>query len=773
MKHHPQNDAWTFKQGFSLKDLKGFDGTRVDIPHTMQKVPLNYFDDQITAIEGVYQKTIELPLTQNKRFFIRFEGVMARCDVYLNETHVCHHKGGYTPFEIEVVQTAHPCVLTVHVDAKETADTPPFGGVIDYLTYGGIYREVTLIERPKRFFKHVLIHGDAHTLTTRLIPETRADEKATVKVEWFDGKTRVKHTTQEISLNEITTIEDSHTLTLWTLEAPKLYDVVITLEGEIVKTFRTGIRSVSVDQDHFYLNGEPLFLRGLNRHQSFPYVGYAMPKAAQEEDVQILKEHLQVNIVRSAHYPPSKHFLNHCDALGLLVFTELPGWQHLGDDAWKEEALRQLEVMTYEDFHHPSIVILGTRINESADDDAFYTRTRDLVKAIDPSRPTGGVRFITGSTLLEDIYTFNDFSHTGQNAGVQPKKQVTKTHHPYLITEHNGHMFPTKKNDPEEKRLAHALRHAKVMNDAYGQKGVMGVIGWVMNDYNTHKEFGSNDRICHHGVNDMMRQPKYAAAIYASQGDTPFVEVLSMMHLGDRAGGQLASVWVATNADHIELYKNDEYIGTFKPNKETFPHLPHPPVLIDDFIGERIAQNEPLSRRDANLVKGLLRRLLKRNLKMSVKDKLIMGYVLLKNKLSYHDAVRFYTVYVGGWGEKENRYTFKAYKNDQCFNTVEKGFNDDYRLNVQLSRTVLIPKETYDTVKVSVKMLNRYGEQAFYDDRVITIETEGSVGLIGPKTRTLTGGTTAFWLRSLSDGEGTLTVHHDGGKDTFTLHVKT
>ena len=773
MKHHPQNDAWTFKQGFTKKDLKGFEGTPVDIPHTMQEVPLHYFDDQITAIEGVYQKTLEIPPEQDKRYFIRFEGVMARCDVYFNETHVCHHKGGFTPFEIEVHPTKEPCVLTVHVDAKETADTPPFGGVIDYLTYGGIYREVTLIERPKRFFKHVLIHGDAQTLTTRLIPEAMVEEKATVKIEWFDDNTRVKETTQEVSLDEITTIVEPHTLTLWTLEAPKLYDVLITLDGEVVKRLRTGIRVVSVDQDHFYLNGEPVFLRGLNRHQSYPYVGYAMPQAAQEEDVQLLKETLQVNIVRSAHYPPSKHFLNHCDEIGLLVFTELPGWQHLGDDAWKEEALRQLEVMTYEDYHHPSVVILGTRINESADDDAFYTRTRDLVKAIDPSRPTGGVRFITGSNLLEDIYTFNDFSHTGQNAGIQPKKHVTKSHHPYLITEHNGHMFPTKTSDPEEKRLEHALRHAKVMNDAYGQKGVMGVIGWVMNDYNTHKEFGSNDRICHHGVNDMTRQPKYAAAIYASQGDTPFAEVLSMMHLGDRAGGQLGSVWVATNADYVELYKNDESIGTFTPNKEKFPHLPHPPVLIDDFIGERIAQNEPLSKRDANLVKGLLRRLLKRNLKMSFKDKLIMGYVLLKNKLSYHDAVRFYTVYVGGWGEKENRYTFKAYKHDQCFKTIEKGFDDDYRLNVQLSKAVLIPKETYDTVKVSVKMLNRYGEQAFYDDRVITIETSGSVGLIGPKTRTLTGGTTAFWLRSLSLGEGTLTVYHDGKKDTFTLHVKT
>lgn len=76
-------------------------------------------------------------------------------------------------------------------------------------------------------------------------------------------------------------------------------------------------------------------LRGLNRHQSYPYVGYAMPESMQKRDADILKNELGVNAVRTSHYPQSRHFVERCDELGLLVFTEIPGWQHIGDEIWK------------------------------------------------------------------------------------------------------------------------------------------------------------------------------------------------------------------------------------------------------------------------------------------------------------------------------------------------------------------------------------------------------------------------------------------------------
>ena len=92
-----------------------------------------------------------------------------------------------------------------------------------------------------------------------------------------------------------------------------------------------GFRTAVFLKDGFYLNGKKVKLRGLNRHQSYPYVGYAMPESMQKRDADILKNELGVNAVRTSHYPQSRHFVERCDELGLLVFTEIPGWQHLGD----------------------------------------------------------------------------------------------------------------------------------------------------------------------------------------------------------------------------------------------------------------------------------------------------------------------------------------------------------------------------------------------------------------------------------------------------------
>ena len=121
-----------------------------------------------------------------------------------------------------------------------------------------------------------------------------------------------------------------------------MYTVDLALDtphGSDTSTTRFGFRSVEFTAEGFRLNGKSLKIRGLNRHQSFPYAGYAMGREAQERDAEILKHDLRVNLVRTSHYPQSTHFLNRCDELGLLVFEEIPGWQHIGGAAWKQESV--------------------------------------------------------------------------------------------------------------------------------------------------------------------------------------------------------------------------------------------------------------------------------------------------------------------------------------------------------------------------------------------------------------------------------------------------
>lgn len=101
---------------------------------------------------------------------------------------------------------------------------------------------------------------------------------------------------------------------------------------------------------------------GLNRHQSFPNVGYALGPEAQAQDADTLKYELGCNLVRTSHYPQSKAFLDRCDEIGLMVFEEIPGWQHIGGEAFKAQSVKNVEAMIRRDWNHPSIILWGVRI---------------------------------------------------------------------------------------------------------------------------------------------------------------------------------------------------------------------------------------------------------------------------------------------------------------------------------------------------------------------------------------------------------------------------
>ena len=245
---------------------------------------------------------------------------------------------------------------------------------------------------------------------------------------------------------------------LWDLEKPHLYTVHVRLlhaGGTIDEdTRRVGFREATFTDHGFSLNGKIIKLRGLDRHQTFPFVGQAMPARVQRKDADILRKSLHCNIVRTSHYPQSRHFLDRCDEIGLLVLEEIPGWQHIGDENWKLVAIDNVGRMIRRDWNHPSIVLWGVRINESKDDHDFYVRTNALAHALDDSRQTGGIRYFQESEFLEDVFTMNDFGFP-----------LKPPNHPrYLNTEFVGHTFPTKTTDDDERQREHTLRHARIHN---------------------------------------------------------------------------------------------------------------------------------------------------------------------------------------------------------------------------------------------------------------------------------------------------------------------
>lgn len=769
-----------FKEEYIEKDFDSKDFIGVDIPHTNIEVPYNNFDEKMYQFESCYRKKlwIEKP-GPNEDVYIKFNAVMAHAKVYLNGDFIGEHRGGYTPFKLKLTKALIPNednYLCVYVDSREKEDIPPFGFVIDYLTYGGIYREVSLEYKNKIHFEKVAIKTEDNlTKSPKLVldlhyhNESEKNQDLICKFDLLKEGRSIHKFERKLNFtsslkDKITVKESLKDIKLWSLDNPHLYHLKVNLiKDEMVideNLERFGFREIEFTGHGFYLNGEKIKLRGLNRHQSFPYVGYAMPKSAQRKDADILKDDLGVNIVRLSHYPQSDHFLDRCDEIGLLAFDEIPGWQHIGDKTWQDISVKNVKEMILKDINHPSVIIWGVRINESKDMDSFYKRTNKAAKDLDNSRPTGGVRNMANSSLLEDVYTYNDFVHMGNNRGLEEKKKITSKDTPYLITEYNGHMFPTKKFDPERRRVEHALRHLNVVEAMEESSYISGSIGWCMFDYNTHKDFGSGDKICHHGVMDMFRIPKYAAFAYQSQSNSkPVMHVASSFNIGEYDALFIDDIYVFTNCDYVDLYKNDDFVSTFYPNKEKYPNLLFPPVIIDDLIGDGIKENEIFSPKDADTIKSLLLNVQKTGLDLSLSDKLKMGKIFLKYKLNMSDAEDLYTKYLGGWGDKATTYYFKGYKDGICTNEAVKSQVSNPKLSVKVDEKVLIEDVTYDTTRITINLLDQNNNDIIYANDTFTLEAMGPLEIIGPKIISLIGGSIGFWVKTKGEsGEGRIII---------------
>ena len=739
-------------------------GSPVRLPHTVKELPQHYADHESYQMVCGYRRKLEIgEELAGKRLFLQFDGAAHIATVYINGRAIAQHRSGYTAFRVDITDAVTflgENLLAVKLDTTENPQVPPFGFVIDYLTYGGLYREVWLDVREKCHIQDLYITTpDLHTL--KIKPTLANPEGCILMVELLKGEHRLVR--KAFTAGGVITI-DCIDVKPWSPEHPILYTCRVTLLkiGKVkdVQEVKIGFRTAEFKADGFYLNGEKTFLRGLNRHQCYPYAGYAVPERLQREDARILKEELCCNAVRTSHYPQSHHFIDECDRLGLLVFTEIPGWQHLGGDQWKEQAVLNVREMVLQYRNHPSIVLWGVRVNESRDDDELYGRTNALCRELDPSRATSGVRYLEKSSLLEDVYAYNDFSHTGNNPGCKPKKAVTPDEKKaLLISEHNGHMFPTKSCDPWSKRQDHALRHARVLNDAMADGGHGGCFGWCMFDYPTHKDFGSGDRVCYHGVLDAFRNPKLAAAVYASQGEErPVLAVGSSMDIGDYPGGQIGDIAVFTNADVVSLYKNGRFVTTLRPGD--WKGLPHGPMVLDDTVGCLLETQEGFDQKKADLLRECLLAIQKKGLAgMTPADLARMGYAMVKYGLKYEDAYALYGKYIGNWGGEATQWRLDGEKNGEVVASVTCCPSAKLHLEATPSHTELTEGDTYDMAAVRIRILDEFGNVAPYAQLPVKFTLEGPAELVGPDTAAAEGGMTGTYVRTTGQsGEATLTI---------------
>ncbi len=745
----PINRGWRYHPSkVEGAEAIGFDDSsfeQIVVPHTNVTLPWHNFDDKDYEFISTYRRRFKTPAgaTNGKRVFVDFEGVMTASTVWINGVSLGEYKGGFTPFSFELtdhLKQDGENVLVVQVDSTERNEIPPFGNEIDYMTFGGIYREVALRVVPAMYLDNMFAQpkdvlsgkpsldvdcflagkasGKAMSLEVELRDGERVIAKVSKPVKGFAGTDPQAAADPETSAPvyaSTETVKDPARQTvslkglggikLWEMNAPQLYTVYVRLleGGKVVDedTRRIGFREAMFTDQGFSLNGKIVKLRGLDRHQTFPFVGQAMPARVQRKDATILKNGLHCNIVRTSHYPQSRHFLDCCDEIGLLVLEEIPGWQHIGPEPWKLVAIDNVGRMIRRDWNHPSIILWGVRINESKDDHSFYTRTNALAHALDTTRQTGGIRYFQESEFLEDVFTMNDFGFP-----------LKKPNHPkYLNTEFVGHTFPTKTTDDDERQREHTLRHARIHNQLASDPQYAGGIGWCAFDYNTHANFGAGDRICYHGVTDIFRENKPAAGFYKSQCD-PAVEVVlepAFHWANSDESTSFTKAVVCSNCDHLKFYEralsgeNREWdlLAELDPERTEFEHLTYPPFILDRAKIER------------------------------------------KNR--------------HGWGDLRIDGFLKG---KQVISKSLSGLGVDQKFTLQADDAAL-DADGADTTRVVMRVTDEFGAMRTYANDPVSFKLEGPATLIGDNPFALIGGTGAVWIRA-KDQAGTvrLTATH-------------
>jgi beta-galactosidase len=525
------------------------------------------------------------------------------------------------------------------VDARWES-VPPEGSPkgpasIDYLLPGGITGSVAIQAVPQVFISDVfakpvnVLQRDRRLeircgLDAGAVPPGRVRLVATLR----RGSQTVASTSKEVLIEKPgesqadLTLGGLQDIALWDVAEPHLYDLSVELlvNGKPLHDHRTriGFREARFELDGFFLNGRRLQLFGLNRHELYPYVGRAMPSRVLCRDAEILRRDFNCNVVRCSHYPQSEAFLDACDELGLMVWEEIPGWQYLGDQNWKDLAIRDVRDMVRRDRNHPSIVIWGVRINESKNDPDLYRRTKEAAKSLDDSRPTSGsMVYHSTRDWVQDVFAFDDYhaAPDGSVALVEPLPGV-----PFFFSEavgqfnyaaHHGFNVKYRRAGDLELQQKQALLHAQVHDRGLSNSRYCGVIAWCAFDYGSL--LNSYEGVKYPGVADVFRIPKLGASFYLAQADPAVRAVIEPGFYWDfgphspSGPGEHAAIF--SNCERLQLLLDGRPYAVVHPDRTAFPRIKYPPFFanlavdgshkpelrIDGYVGNRLAVSRSFS----------------------------------------------------------------------------------------------------------------------------------------------------------------------------------
>lgn len=602
----------------------------INLPHTARLEPLVVNDQWQGTV--FYRKAFEMEDVSGKKIFLYFGGIMHEADVWLNGQHLRYHAGGYLPFEVDLTDAILPGksnLLEVKVNNEDNPDIPPGKPLreLDFNYYGGIYRNAYLIitnevhissaieaNKPGsggllvRFENisessatcKIQVHALNESKTNRQIhfeAALKSPEGQVVKV--VSEKSPVRSET-EIELSKEFRLTDPH---LWSPDSPALYDLQITLfaDDEPVDKLseQTGIRKIVLGENGFLLNDKKFFIRGTNRHQEYPWVGYALSDEAQYRDAVKIKN-AGFDFVRLSHYPQAEAFMKACDELGLMVMNCLPGWQFMGGKEFIANSLQNCRDMIRRDRNHPSVVFWEISINETIMPDEFIEEANLILKTELPfsgiysagwmdhpaydlfiparqhGQPPDYWNFYKEGKRSVFIAEYGDWEYYAQNAG------FSQTEFSDLREEERSSR--QLREHGEKRLLQQSLNFQEATNSNRKGTGTIGDANWLMFDYNR----GYANDLEASGIADIFRIPKFSYYFYQSQR-SPYIIPGRGIASGPMV--RIASYWkenspvslkIYSNCERVELFLNEQPVSGQDLLRDQYSsHLPYPPFVFN------------------------------------------------------------------------------------------------------------------------------------------------------------------------------------------------
>ncbi|MDO5980800.1 glycoside hydrolase family 2 protein [Flavivirga spongiicola] len=630
------NQDWEFTKQKTIVDTKFYTSQidsikwqNVSLPHTANIEPLIITEQQWQG-NCWYRKTFKIqPENKGKHIALYFEGAMQIADIWLNGKKIFHHKGGYLPFYVNLSDKIYfdkENVIAIRLNNEDNPQVPPGKPMagLDFNWYSGIYRNVKLIIKDKIHITNpiqtnIVAGGGIFVQTlksnkekallkvqTDVINESKSETSIGVNISIYDAsKTLIASSLSQqkkvtslntVSFNKEINVEKPN---LWSPESPNLYTVKVELikNNSIIDEAETafGIRSIKFDKNGFYLNGEKYNLRGTNRHQEYPYIGYALSDNAQYRDAYKIKQ-AGFNFVRLSHYPQSESFMNACDELGLLLMDAISGWQFFGDQPFQENCYEDIRQLVRRDRNHPSVILWEASLNESGMTKVFMDKAHAIVHEELP-----GEQVYTCGWM---DYAYDVFIPARQHAKAPQYWKEYSEDKPLFIAEYGDWEYYAQnagfnqaeyKNLKEEERTSRQLRGDS--QKRLGQQALnyqeshndnlynlaAGDANWLMFDYNR----GYAPDIESSGVMDIFRLPKFAYYFYSSQQalniENPVLFIANYWN-----DPNYNNVKIYSNCDEIELWLNNKLVGKQLPDTDrNSTNLKHPPFTFKDVKYER------------------------------------------------------------------------------------------------------------------------------------------------------------------------------------------